>query len=118
MQRQAASPGIPLTDVTTRQQPAGLTHSDQCASDSPNCADSGSQHVAGVNTPSQVLAQHASGLHTPAEQGMAQASVQQQCLSAETWLRGLAEECLATLHTPANLPAAGHPASQVGIPAA
>lgn len=119
MQMQAASPGMPLFDITTRQQPDGPTGSDQCARASHSPAQGCSQHVVGVSTPSEAVAHHASGLHTPVKQGIAEASVQEQCLSAETWLRGLAEECLAKLHAPVNLlPAATHPAHQVGIPTA
>ena len=33
----------------------------------------------------------------------AQESVEEQCLSAGRWLRGLADECLETVYTPARL---------------
>ena len=85
--KQRVSPslaGTPLADITSRQQQA-----------SPVAVPSLTKlAMSGPETASR-------GLVTPAVTG--QESVEEQCLSAGRWLRGLADECLENVYTPARL---------------
>ena len=86
MQAQAASPAqsSALLDITARHQQQS----------SPAAAP-----IVG-SKPSPSKGRALPGLVTPADQGIAKADVQEQCMSARTWLRGLAEDCAANVHTP------------------
>lgn len=56
------------------------------------------------------------GLRTPAEQGIIVADVQEQCLSAQGWLKGLAEERHGEMQTPVSLSPSSYPVVQVCLP--
>lgn len=88
MQAQAASPAqsSALLDITARHQQQS----------SPAAVST----VGSKPSPSKGTAASTAGLVTPADQGIAKADVQEQCMSARTWLRGLAEDCAANVHTP------------------
>lgn len=76
--------GTPLADITSRQQqasPVALPSLTKLALSGPRTEQS--------------------GLVTPPVTG--QESVEEQCLSAGRWLRGLADECLENVYTPARL---------------
>ena len=85
MQAQAASPpqSSALLDITARHQQQSSPATTSTVGIKPS--------------PSEGTA----GLVTPADQSIAKADVQEQCMSARTWLRGLAEDCAANVHTPA-----------------
>ena len=86
MQAQAVTPSAPrsaLSDITTKRQQQQNTPVAEVVTGSKPRPDAG-----------------AAGLKTPTEQGIVQADVQEQCLSAKGWLRGLVQECAANAQTP------------------
>lgn len=83
----ASLAGTPLADMTPRQQ--------QLTPLGPHSLP---------KQPSSRAAAGASALGSPAVTG--QENVEEQCLSAGRWLRGLAEECLENVYTPARLQSA------------
>ena len=84
----ASLAGTPLADITPRHQqltPVALASLTKQPS---------SKAAAGAGAGASVLT-------TPAV--VDQENVEEQCLSAGRWLRGLAEECLENVYTPARL---------------
>lgn len=96
----------PLADVTPKNSqvtPTGL------ASLSQQFSRAGS--ATALTTPACALTAPGSALVTPAV--VARENVEEQCLSADRWLRGLAEECVDNMYTPAKPQPATDAESQV-----